>query len=265
MVLVGVCLLAVAILAGVVVVARLAEAESWRNSLKGYRLTLPTGLAVEDVSAWLGRIAASTHASRFGLLPLPPVVLIVVATSAGIRHELRVPKPLEGAVLAGLRAAVPGVRIDELSGAQVGGIRPLVAAEARLSGDQRPMAVNRAEATNAHLLASLLPVRSGEEIRLEWIMTGAGTPAPVRSDLPASATLQDLLGTDRAVDGDELRAARLKLHRDPLLHAVVRLGVVAQSRPSAYRLFGRVFGSLRGDECAGGGGRSSPAALVRGG
>lgn len=234
------------VVAGLVITARLAEADSWRKSLKPYRLTLPTGLTVDDVAAWLGRIAASTHATRFALLPIPPVVVTMVATQSGIHHELRIAESLESAVLAGLRAALPGVRIDELSGGELPGGRPLVAAEARLSGSRRPLAVDRAEATCAHLLASLSPVGRGEEIRLEWIITGAGTPAPVRSELPASGMLQDLLGTDRSVDGDELRAARLKLQRDPLLHAVVRLGIVAGSRPAAYRLFGRVWGALRG-------------------
>lgn len=234
------------VLLGVVIVARLVEADSWRKSLKAYLLTLPTGLKLEDVASWLGRIAASTHAtSRFALLPLPPVVFTVIATNAGIRHELRIPESLDSAVLAGLRAALPGVRIDALPAKHIPGIRPLVAAEARLSGERRPLAVDRAEATSAHVLASLSPIGPREEIRLEWIITGAGTPAPIRSNLPASGTLQDLLGTERSVDGDELRAARLK-QRDPLLHAVVRLGIVARSRPAAYRLFGRVWGALRG-------------------
>lgn len=241
-----VLILAGAALGGVVIMARLAHADSWRHSLKTYRLTLPTGLKVSDVAAWLGRIAASTHATRFALLPVPPVVLTVVATSAGIRHELRVPTPMESAVLAGLRAALPGIRIDELPDEQVRSSPPLIAAEARLSGQSRPLAAERAESTAAHILASLSPIGTGEEVRLEWIMTGAGTPPPVHSDLPVAATLQDLLGTDRSVDSDELRAARLKLHRDPLLHAVLRLGVTAASRPAAYRLFGRVWGSLRG-------------------
>lgn len=63
------------ILAAIVIAARLMDADSWRRSLTAYRLTLPPGLKVEDVAAWLGRIAASTHASRFGVLPEPPVVL----------------------------------------------------------------------------------------------------------------------------------------------------------------------------------------------
>lgn len=245
MTLVLVVLCAGMVLFGVVIAARLVEADSWRRSLKAYHVTFPTGLKVEDVGVWLGRIAASTHAIRFGLLPLPPVVLTVIATSSGIRHELRIPASLDSAVLAGLRAALPGVRIDEPPDNDVPTVRPLVAAEARLSGSRRPLAIERAEATSAHILASLSPIGPNEEVRLEWIVTGPGTPGPIHSDLPASGTLQDLLGTERSVDGDELRAARLK-QRDPLLHAVVRLGIVAKNRPAAYRLFGRVWGALRG-------------------
>lgn len=237
------------VVAGVVIAARAFDAVVWRQSLTSYRLTLPSGLSVDDVAAWLGRIAASTHATRFGLLPVPPVMVTVVATRFGIRHELAVPASLASAVLAGLRAALPGVRIDELPGDQAAPVRPLVAAEARLRGGLRPLAVERAEATSAHLLASLLPLAPGESIRLTWIVTGAGTPAPVRSDLPVSGRTLDLLGSNYAVDSDELRAARLK-QRAPLLHVVLRVvlrvGVVADGRPAAYRLFGRVWGALRG-------------------
>lgn len=264
MTVVFILMLAGGVLAGLVIVARLADAASWQNSLKAYQLIMP-GLTTDDVAAWLGRIAASTHATRFSLLPLPPVVLTVVATNDGIRHELRIPASLGSAVLAGLRAAMPAVRIDELPAEQVPGVRPLIAAEARLSGIRRPLVVERAEATTAHVLASLLPVGAGEEIRLEWIMTGAGTPAPVRSRLSASAALQDLFGIDHAVDSDELRAARLK-QRDPLLHAVVRLGVTAANRPAANRLFGRVWGALRGMNAPGAEvvRRLLPSALVAG-
>jgi Type IV secretion-system coupling protein DNA-binding domain len=239
-------ILASLMVAGLVIAARALDAAAWARSLKSYRLTPPSGLSVDDVAAWLGRIAASTHASRFGLLPMPPVALSVVATPGGIAHELAVPTSLESAVLSGLRATLPGVRIEELTGSQAAtSFRPLVAAEARLRGGRRPLAVERAEDTSAHLLASLLPLASGESIRLTWIITGAGTPAPVRSDLPVSGGPLDLLGANYQIDSDELRAARLK-QRSPQLHTVLRVGVMAGNRPAAYRLFGRIWGALRG-------------------
>jgi hypothetical protein len=229
--------------ASLVIVARLADAASWRRSLVTYELGLPNGLTVDDVAAWLGRVAASTHAPRFWLLPMPPVALRVIGEQGGIRHELSVPNGMSSAVLSGLRAALPGIRVTETDMNVYE--RPLVAAEARLTSRLRPLAIERAEVTSAHLLASLSPVGPGEQVRVEWILTGAGTPVPIRSTTPAAGLLQELFGNEQAVDSDELRAARLK-QRDPLLHAVVRVGVVAGNRPTAYRLFGRTWGALRG-------------------
>jgi hypothetical protein len=231
------------VLAGLVVTVRLADADSWRRSLKTYELHLPTGLSVDDISAWLGRIAASTHAPRFWLLPMPPIVLRVIGEHHGIRHELLVPESMSSAVLSGLRAALPGVRITEGEASDYP--YPLVAAEARLTSVSRPLAIERAEATSAHVLASLSPVGPGEQVRVEWIITGAGTPSPVRSKASISGSLQDLFASDQAIDSDELRAARLK-QRDQLLHAVVRVGVSATNYAAAYQLFGRTWGALRG-------------------
>ncbi|MCG8914913.1 type IV secretion system DNA-binding domain-containing protein [Actinokineospora sp. PR83] len=226
------------LLAGLVIAFRLMDAEAWRKSLRPYSISFPASLTAEQVATWLGRVAASTHASRFAVVPQPPIVLTVVATRAGIRHELRVPAALDDAVLAGLRAAMPGVRIEELPNSTTESFRPVVAAETRLTSSRRSLAVEQAEATAAHVLASLAPLGQDEEVRLEWTLTGAGTPAPVRADDLSSPVAQP-------EDSEALRAARLK-QRDPALNGVLRLGVATKRRGDASRIFGRVFGALRG-------------------
>lgn len=91
--------------------ARMLDSHIWRSQLRGYRLGFPAGLDVAAVAAWFAHIAATSHVSRFKVLTPPPVVLEVTATSAGIVHTLLVSKAMEGAVLSGLRAALPGVRV----------------------------------------------------------------------------------------------------------------------------------------------------------
>jgi hypothetical protein len=118
-----------------------------------------------------------------------------------------------------------------------------VAAEWRLTSRQRALGSERAEATATGLLASLQPLGSHEQIYVHWMLTGAGTPSPVRTGSKESSPSW-WRGVGSA-DADELRARRLKTREGPLLHAVGRLGVIAGSKPRAYTLFCGTWGTLR--------------------
>jgi len=96
-----------------VLVGRYVDGLAWRASLTAFTVRLPSGLTVEDVARWLSGVAAATHAPRLSLLPFPPIALEVVATKDGIEHVLLVPETMQGAMLGGLRAALPGVRVTE--------------------------------------------------------------------------------------------------------------------------------------------------------
>ena len=87
-----------------VMTARYIDSRLWRRSLRTYELRLPATLEVDDVVAWLSSLAALTHAPRGALLPQPPVVAELVATAAGVVHRVRVPRRMEGALLASVRA-----------------------------------------------------------------------------------------------------------------------------------------------------------------
>jgi hypothetical protein len=235
----------------IVLAARWLDALAWRDSLTACRLRLPVGLRVDDVAAWLANVAAATHPHRMSLVPDPPVALEISGSEDGIEHVLLVPKSLHGAGLSGLRAALPGVRLEELPGYLESRPRCLVAAEAVMTSERRPMAADRAERAATAVLASLQPVEPGERIVIQAIFTGAGTPRPVSS---ASAKHNELLpwktsGEDLE-DGEAVRAARIK-QDDVLLHASVRVGVESGSKVRAYELLHRVWGTLRGENAPG--------------
>jgi hypothetical protein len=84
------------------------------RSLLAFRLTLPIGLKTEDVARWLTLVNGSTHATRFPLIPSPPVALEVVATRSGTAHFVLVPRTMRSGFLAGVRAALPGAHIDDV-------------------------------------------------------------------------------------------------------------------------------------------------------
>ena len=241
--------LALATCVSMVGLARASDARTWRRHLRWYRLLLPSGMSEDDVTRWLAGIAAITHAPRGFLLVPPPLVLEVVATAGGIEHSLGVPSPMEGAVLAGLRAALPGARLEQADrghGSNAAKTVMRLGAAVRLAGRERQMAVERAAASNQALLAALQPLGGGERICWQWIIVGAGTPPPLppvsqQAELAAFSAWRD---DDSSRDSDALRSARLKL-REPLLHVTGRLLVEAAARPRLLALFGRTWGPVR--------------------
>jgi len=228
-----------------VLLARWLEAQAWRASLVAYRLGLPLGLAADDVAAWLGHVVAGTHAPRWGLVPPPPVGLEITATADGIQHVLLAPRRTSGAMLAAVRAAMPGVRLTQDDAYPSRRPRLVMAAEGRLTHLARPLAHDRAERASAALLAALSPLGPGETVMLQWLMVGAAMPAVATARSLSAEVLAGLVGGDAASDAETVAAARRK-HAEPLLQAVVRLGVAAPERARRYALFGQVWGTLRG-------------------
>ena len=228
----------------VVIVGRWLDSWAWSKSLIAIRLTLPAGLKTEDVTNWLNIVGAITQAPRLALLPEPPIALEVVATQRGIDHVLLIPKRLRPAALSGLRAALPGVRLTDDPDYVSNRPRITYAGELTMTHQRRPLASTRAGAASTSLLAALQPLHGAEAMVLQWIVTSAGTPQAVPS-APARAANHGLLFEDELADSEAVRSARLK-QSDPLLYVSGRVGVVAPDRASAYRLFGRVFGTVRG-------------------
>jgi hypothetical protein len=232
---------------------RWLEADRWRRTLVAYRLRLPSGLDTEAVAGWLASVSALTHPARWSLLPLPPVAVEVVASEHGIEHFLITAASAEAGALSGLRAALPGVRIE--AAPEHLATRPnfQVAAELGMTSHSRPLADDRAENVSRAVLASMQPLLTGESICVQLIATSAGTPAPIHT---ASPKREDrswsgyLLTGTQYPDSEAVRAGRLK-QQAPLLQAVLRVGVAAPSRPQALKLFGRVWPTLHGANAPG--------------
>lgn len=171
---------------GVVLIGRYVDARAWRASLMAFTVRLPFGLTVDDVARWLSGVAAATHAPRLSLLPFPPIALEVIATKDGIEHVLLVPEKMQGAIMGGLRAALPGVRVTETPEYLMRRYRFTTAAEAVLTSHRRIMSTDRAEGTVTGVLAALQPLYGSEVVVLQWILTGAGTPARFHRRWPSS-------------------------------------------------------------------------------
>lgn len=230
------------VLGGVIVGARLLDASVWRRSLVAYRLRLPAGLQPEDIGRWLATVTAG-GGSRWRLLDAPPVGLETLASSRGIDSYLLVPAVRQIAVLASLRAALPGVRIEPATEYLPQCASVATAAELGMTSLTRPLATDLAAATVAAYLASLQPLASGVQIRTQWLFTGSRTPQPstVAHELDSN---YPFLAYRSNRDQEAIRAERVK-HAEPLLRACCRIGVSGPSNGQAHQILDRVVGSLR--------------------
>jgi hypothetical protein len=238
----GLLLLAGLFVASAVVAGRLLDSAVWRRTLRAYRLRLPAGLTAEQLGIWLATVTA-IGGSSLRLLNAPSVVLETVASSKGIDNFLLIPSSREAGVLASLRAALPGVRIEaapDYSGESASSFR--AARELRVTSLTRPLASERAEATAAAVLASLQPLGSSTSVRMQWLLTGSRTPHP--STLAKEQDGLSLLTGISARDREAIRAERLK-HAEPLLRACCRIEVTSDSRAAAAALVNRLIGALR--------------------
>lgn len=232
---------------GAVLLVRFLDGRSWARSLLAFKVQFSSQVDVDQISAWLGSVAASSHAPRFSLLTGPPIMVELISDASGITHIVCVPKVMRDAMIAGLRAHIPGCRIEAVPDYFDHRIRPRFAVEARLTSHTRPLAIDRAPQAITALLHSLQPVMPGEQICISWIMTSAGTPKPVPSvSMQRSRTSEGFWPDgDLQADSESVRAQRLKEGTAPLLHAVVRVGIVASSKARTFSLYGRVWGCLR--------------------
>jgi hypothetical protein len=204
---------------GLILTARWLEARTWRSRLTAYQLRLPAGLSPEQVSAWLGTLAADTQ--RW------PISFELEASDKGIAYYLLLPPALEVSTLARLRSALPGVRADEAPDYLSTCPTIRAAHELKLTNLQRPLGHERAESAVTALLAGLHPFARGEVVRVQWILSGTRVFMPSTED---SAELA--------------KAARAK-NSTPVFNAVVRIAISAPTLARAKSLLVRITNALK--------------------
>jgi hypothetical protein len=198
---------------------RYLDARTWRRQLVALRLQFPRGLKSEAVSGWLGLLGSLRVV----------VALEVVARRDDVGHYLLVPKTRATDLVTGTRAVLPGLRLEEAPEYLERRAGPWRAAtELRITHLSHQLAADRAEGAAAAFLGSLGQLEPGEEVRVQWLMTGVLTPGPRRADDPAR----------------ELKQAEKIKHSAPLLQAVGRVAVAAPPG-RAGALLSRITGTLR--------------------
>lgn len=227
------------LLAGVIPLVRIFERRRWLRSLQAYRLIAPRKLTPSEVANWLAQVSAYTTPPRWSLLPAWPIVIEIDADRHGISHTLLVPRAHQTAVLAALRASLPGVRIEELDKSNTAPAFTL-ATELRVTSSRIPLGDERVVTAANGLLAALQPMPSGLRVRVQWLLAGQRS---AQSTFPDPADLASLL-TNGQVDRKAAQLERQK-QRAPLLLALGRVAASGGNRAQAGSRIQAVLGALR--------------------
>ena len=231
---------------------RVRDEERWWASRQAYSLRLPTDVDAEQAGRWIGTLAGMTGSPWWPLtiprwwplgIPRWPITVELVATSRGVQRVLILPECMVGEVLGSLAAVMPGVRVEELPDYLTNRrCQWQIAKELRLAGTRQLLDTRRAQDTARHVLASLQPLHAGEQLRVQWIITGARPPWQARHD-------------DKRRDKDHPPTARILRWRtgQPMLTATCRITITTSAtRARARSLLGEVIAALRGMNAVGG-------------
>ncbi|HEY1915738.1 MAG TPA: type IV secretion system DNA-binding domain-containing protein [Streptosporangiaceae bacterium] len=205
---------------GFIIGWRSIEAKAWRRSLVALAMQFPRRLTADQVGTWLAMLGSMRVV----------IGIETRATKDRIAHYLIVPKKRQADVLAGSRAILPGLHLEEASDYLTGqGVRWQAATELRITHLSHQLATDRAESAAAAMLGALGEIGIGEKASLQWLIVGTKTPRARAANDPAK---------------DLARAEKVK-HASPILQAVGRVGVTASYSRRSYGLLNRIVGTLR--------------------
>src|SRR5712692_5566926 len=150
------------------------------------RLHFPRELTTDAVVAFARALTGVNLSRGRPLAGAESVVFEVVASKNRIEHRMRVPANRLSVVSAQLRAAVPGLVIEELD--QPPQVVDLGAAvELRLTNNDRSLRTDQPVAAATSLLAAFQPLAVGEVAIVQWVVTPL-RPKPIPAETTSKST-----------------------------------------------------------------------------
>jgi len=229
---------------GLVVLVRWYEASLAFEGARTFNLRFPRDTEAEAVKTFVAGLSGVRPPWFWRWLRMPTVVFELTAEHGRIEHSLIVPRATTGVVLSHVRAALPSLRMELVDDEAPD---PVTGAELQLSTSRRPLRTEQLDGVASALLSSLQPLRPNERLTVQWLVSPAPLPRPVR--LPNTSTNTLPLNPSVSADGYELlphaealRAERAK-QAEPLFACVGRVGVKAGAAARANYLVDRVLGS----------------------
>lgn len=184
-----------------------------------------------------------------------PIVIEAVGSGGGVEHRLALPASRAENVVDQLRAAIPGLALEESA------VRlPLGASHAvelRLTTRRRALRTDDIDAVSRALLTALAHLHKGEYLSLQWVLAAPVPALAVPNRLEAlgreswvGALLRAPFGPPAPADVEVRNALRAK-QGEPGWRAVGRIGVLARSKGRERQLIRQVVGALRSTEAPG--------------
>lgn len=209
---------------------------------KTYRLSFPSDLDGEMVTAWVRSISGTLRGSRLTFTGLPTIAFEMWASNRGIVHRLKVPWQHADYVVAQLRSLVPGIRVepeDEWPW------RPWTrAVEVGLTHSTRPLRIYSSADMAASLLASVQALDDDEVVMLQWVLSPASPRhLPIHKQAQSDHVRVQHLWNGNMANKDEVNERRQKL-AEPNMLGVLRVAAHAESKPRADHLIYKVRASL---------------------
>ena len=205
---------------------------TWLRTL----LVFPTELKPDVAAAALSSVALM---NRRGI-----VMIETTAEPGRISHHLITDDPNTDLAQSSLTSAVPGLRVED---------RPLDhpdlsrGIELKLSSHDRALRTDAPESISLSLLSAMQGLKSGEQIRLQWIVRPARGVRPAQKPgrtppPPPPGSLTRLLGSpNNPADGQKEALAK---RARPLMQAIGRIAVTAATRPRQRQLIGRCLSAV---------------------
>jgi hypothetical protein len=217
-----------------------------RVPLVWHTLRWPREIDAEALSEII-RLLATTAGS--------PMILEAVGRSGAVEHRLAVPEGRHDNVSHHLRAALPGIGVDELAS------RPTLlvkrAVELRLSSAHRPLRTVDPATVSHSVLGALSDLKAGETLSLVWVLGPTLLPIAVPNrveQISGNSWIKDIaltaVGKQITVDADARNALKAK-QAEPGWKAAGRIGVTAASASRQRQLVRQVLGALRSTEAPG--------------
>ncbi len=208
-----------------------------------YNLNFPSELDHERALAWLRATSRTLAPSR--LFGSQSMAFETLATEHGITHQLLVPKSRADDIIPQLRALVPGASATPV---EQTAIKWTTAIEVGLKNKSRPLRIPAPVDTSTSILASLQPLRAGEALLIQWVVTASPhMTMPNKNSRTNQFSYRNIVSGSVMIEDDELKERRSKLD-EPNVMGVLRVAARAKKEERAVQLIERVRTSYKAAE-----------------
>jgi len=190
------------------------------------RLTFPRTVTA-DHALTAARSLAGLRPPWWQLDPASSVTLELRATAEGVQHVLTVPAGRAEYVTGSLRAAIPGLRVDDEPASPAGSLTLARELQATRDGELR---TDTTASSNAGILANLQPLDADERALIQYVI------APTSTN-PLTRTAGRWIASWRGVEPEPEPI-------EPRFAVAIRAAVAAPSAPRSRQLIARLLGSF---------------------